>query len=467
MLPYPTFGQTSGLFSTHFSDAENYHDYVVITTPDNVWVAPFSVSTPLLKYDFNGNLLSTSAPFDGSCYGLCFDGTYIWATGLNAGSITKILAATNTVIATYMAGLGLNTPLGCVADNLGRIWIANSGTNTLTVISAASGALVATVTVGNEPYNVTFDGTYVWSSNFADSTVSKVLASSQVVAGTFSVSPGAGPVYVLAVGTDIWACNLTSGNVTKLNGTTGAVIAIYATGSEPTSCCFDGVNLWIANQDSGNFTVLTESTGALVGTFGVGTTNSFCAYGGGYVWTALYETQCFLRVNANPIEPSGSYTSAQVKLRTLAQMNAALVADLSGAPPQSPFRWMNRQLQPGEVANKVSAGTCVTCTQAGNIRQGNQSGIGNLEWLRLTVTVYDLDSETARSVSNDVINFMETVDLCSNDQFASPPTSASQNPVTYLGQRDGMIPNPQSPSGPVYAVHTDFRVANRADLSIN
>lgn len=162
-----------------------------------------------------------------------------------------------------------------------------------------------------------------------------------------------------------------------------------------------------------------------------------------------------------------AYTSAQIKLRTLAQQNAALITALTGVLPNSPFRWMNRQLQPGEVANKVSGGTCVTCTQSGNIRQSNQSGIGNLEWLRLTLTVYDLDSETARSVSNDIVDFMLTVDLCSDNQFDSPPTTPMQNPVTYLGQRDGMLPNPQSPSGPVYAVHTDYRVGNRADLSLN
>ena len=163
------------------------------------------------------------------------------------------------------------------------------------------------------------------------------------------------------------------------------------------------------------------------------------------------------------------YTSAQVKLRLLAQQNATLIADLGTSQPLPAvqFRWFNRQLQPGEVANKVAGGTCVTCTQAGNVRQGNQSGIGNLEWTRLTLTVYDLDSETARSAANDVVNFMETVDLCSNAQFASPQLSPSQNPVTFLGQKDGMIPNPQSPSGPVYAIHTDFRVGNRADLSFS
>lgn len=146
--------------------------------------------------------------------------------------------------------------------------------------------------------------------------------------------------------------------------------------------------------------------------------------------------------------------------------NPAMIAALSGELPSSPFRWMNRQLQPGEVANKVAGGTCVTCTQTGNIRQGNQSGIGNLEWPRLTLTVYDLDSETVRSVTNDLINFMETVDLCSTAQFGSPQLPAPQNPVSFLGQKDTMIPNPQSPSGPVYGLLTDFRVGNRTDLSV-
>ena len=131
------------------------------------------------------------------------------------------------------------------------------------------------------------------------------------------------------------------------------------------------------------------------------------------------------------------YTSAQVKLRLLAQQNAALIADLAATqpPPAVPFRWFDRQLWPGQVANPAG-GACVSCTQAGNIRQGNQSGIGNLEWPRLTLTVYGLDSETVRSVTNDLINFMETVDLCSNAQFGSPQTAPNPEPG-YVSRASG------------------------------
>jgi len=157
-----------------------------------------------------------------------------------------------------------------------------------------------------------------------------------------------------------------------------------------------------------------------------------------------------------------AFTSAEVKLRTLAQSNAALQATLG----TNPFRWYNRRLQQNVVA-EVAPGACVRVTRVTTMRELNQGGIMNLTAIRFQVDCLDLDSETARAVANDVIDFMGTINLCTNQQFDSPVTSISSNPTRLLNQTARMIPNPSNPNGPVYVESLDFRVWNIESLAIN
>lgn len=160
-----------------------------------------------------------------------------------------------------------------------------------------------------------------------------------------------------------------------------------------------------------------------------------------------------------------SYSSPELKLRTLAVQNTTLQADLGGSNPAT-FRWYDRQLLQNEIGKLLANGACVRVMRVGTLRGANMGGIMNLSAPRLQIEVLDFNAEKARSVANDVINFLATINLCSNDQFGSPYLSPSQNPCFVLSQRAGMIPNPASPSGPIYVESIDCRVWNREDLSI-
>ena len=46
--------------------------------------------------------------------------------------------------------------------------------HTVSKIVAATGVVAATIDVGNDPYGVAFDGTYIWVANFGDEAVSKI-----------------------------------------------------------------------------------------------------------------------------------------------------------------------------------------------------------------------------------------------------------------------------------------------------
>jgi YVTN family beta-propeller protein len=55
-----------------------------------------------------------------------------------------------------------------------NIWVANSGSNTVTKLLAATGALVGTYPVGSFPFGVAFDGANIWVTNEGSNTVSKL-----------------------------------------------------------------------------------------------------------------------------------------------------------------------------------------------------------------------------------------------------------------------------------------------------
>jgi len=63
---------------------------------------------------------------------------------------------------------------GLAAD--GRsIWVANSGSSTVTRLDRATGAVMVTYATGRGPFGVAFDGRNIWVANFGGSSVSTTL----------------------------------------------------------------------------------------------------------------------------------------------------------------------------------------------------------------------------------------------------------------------------------------------------
>jgi hypothetical protein len=157
-----------------------------------------------------------------------------------------------------------------------------------------------------------------------------------------------------------------------------------------------------------------------------------------------------------------TFTSAEIKLRTLALQNAALQNALGGSTPSN-FRWFNRQLEQNDIARGLS---CVRLLRVSTVQNSNMGGIMNLSLIRFQIDAMDFDSETARQLAQNIKDFMGTVNLCSGGQFNSPLVSPNQNPCFLSNQVAGMIPNPQSRSGPIYYERLEFLVYNREDIAI-
>jgi YVTN family beta-propeller protein len=114
------------------------------------------------------------------------------------------------LIATVTVG---SQPMGLVVtpDNT-EVYVANSVSNTVTVISAGTNSVMATIPVGNAPafVAITPDGSTAFVSNNKDNTVSQISTSTKMVTATFSVGKAPLGVAVSPNG-QLYVCNAGNG----------------------------------------------------------------------------------------------------------------------------------------------------------------------------------------------------------------------------------------------------------------
>jgi hypothetical protein len=213
-------------------------------------------------------------------FALAFDGTYIWAVNYGNNTVSKLSASSGAVVGTYAVG---TEPFGAAFDGT-NIWVTNLGNNNVTELLASTGAVVGTYAVGSSPFGIAFDGTNIWVANTGSNTVTKLLASTGTVVGTYAVA--AGPSQFTFDGTNIWVSNEFNATVTKMVASTGAIVGTYSVGTDPTGLAFDGINIWVANQGSSTVTKLLASTGAVLGTYTAGVFAAQVAFDGTNIWVA-------------------------------------------------------------------------------------------------------------------------------------------------------------------------------------
>ena len=90
-----------------------------------------------------------------------------------AGEVTHI-SSNGVWIRTLSGGsYAFNHPTGVGFDGT-RIWVTASSSNTVSVFTASTGALVGTYATGTGPRGITFDGTNMWVANEAGGSITKI-----------------------------------------------------------------------------------------------------------------------------------------------------------------------------------------------------------------------------------------------------------------------------------------------------
>ena len=197
-----------------------------------------------------------------------------------SNTVSVIDTATNMVVATVPAGV---EPAGVAVTPDGKhAYLANQGTlsvpgTTVLVIDTTTNTVVATVGVGNFPSGVaiTPDGTHVYVVNGFSNNVSVIDTASNTVVGT-PIPVGKFPQSVALTpdGTHGFVVNEFSNNVSVIDTASNTVVGIpIPVGNFPIGVAItpNGTHGYVTNFDDNNVSVIDTATNKMVAAVAVGT----------------------------------------------------------------------------------------------------------------------------------------------------------------------------------------------------
>jgi hypothetical protein len=182
-------------------------------------------------------------------FGIAFDGSRIWTANIvsppGTGSISIITPTEDTPWSVTNVTTGFSNPDGILFDG-SNIWVTDIGANTLLKLDQ-SGRVVQTVNVGIAPNRPAFDGTNIWVPNAANSTVSVVRAATGAVVATLSGNGLSFPQQAAFDGQRILVTSPSVSSVSLWKAADLTPIGTFFTGtnSGPYGACSDGTYFWI------------------------------------------------------------------------------------------------------------------------------------------------------------------------------------------------------------------------------
>jgi DNA-binding beta-propeller fold protein YncE len=132
---------------------------------------------------------------------ILFDGSNLWVTDADNNMLKK-LDSSGAILQSVPVGFG---PQHAVFDGA-NIWVPNVNANSITVVRARDGLVLATLTGNglNEPLQAAFDGQRILITNFGGNSVSLWKAADLTPIGTFATGPGTVPHGACSDGVNFW-----------------------------------------------------------------------------------------------------------------------------------------------------------------------------------------------------------------------------------------------------------------------
>ncbi len=212
-----------------------------ITSPGKLYIMDPSVGAVF-------TLTSSLGSFPGQ---LSFDGARIWTA--NQGGSISIVTLNPLSVNTLTAGF--TEPVGILYDGA-NMWVTDAGNqrdpgNLFKLDS--NGAIIQTITVGTFAKFSVFDGTNIWVPNYGSNTVTVVRASTGTVLATLSGNGLNFPQTAAFDGERILITNQHGNSVSLWMATDLSPLGSVSTGSGtgPFGACSDGLNFWITLTDTG------------------------------------------------------------------------------------------------------------------------------------------------------------------------------------------------------------------------
>jgi gliding motility-associated-like protein len=258
----------------------------VNTTPEGISVSPDGTKAYITNEGINtvsvfnaaNNSLQTTIPVGTTPWGICTspDGSLVYVANSGANTLSVISTASNTVIKTITVGVApwdvvispngkqvyvtcgngtvtvvnttTNTVSGsislhsgsiphsvCVSPDGSKLYVANSNSQSVSVVSLATNTVVSDISVGSVPYGmcVSPDGSKLYVANNASNNISIV----NLADNSATTIPIGGPqgISLSADGSILYATNSIDNQLWIINTVTNAVESKITTGQFPTS----------------------------------------------------------------------------------------------------------------------------------------------------------------------------------------------------------------------------------------
>jgi DNA-binding beta-propeller fold protein YncE len=182
--------------------------------------------------------------------GIATDGTFVWTANSDPpGSVSKVDPDTGTPT---NSTTGFSQPIGIIFDGA-NLWVTDAGDKTLKKLDPNSNAMVLqSVPVGNNPQFPVFDGSNIWVPNANDNSVTVVRARDGMVLATLTGNGLNQPNQAAFDGQRILVTNPTGNSVSLWKASDLTPIrSVSAGATNPFGACSDGINFWITLEAAG------------------------------------------------------------------------------------------------------------------------------------------------------------------------------------------------------------------------
>ncbi len=206
-----------------------------------------------------GTVTVAATGLGGEPFAMAFDGTHIWTVNLLGESVSIITPQATTPYPVTTVNPGFTSPYGIVYDGA-HMWVTDAGSGgtagSLFKLDA-TGNIIQTVAVGDEPQLPGFDGTNIWVPNGGSlsNSITVVQASTGNVVAT--INPDAtnllnSPYAASFDGERMMVVNAGGGSIVSLfKAADLSFIDTVTIGGNPSAACSDGINFWVPLFNTG------------------------------------------------------------------------------------------------------------------------------------------------------------------------------------------------------------------------
>jgi peptide/nickel transport system substrate-binding protein len=295
--------------------------------------------------------------------------------GIEEDSVGLVDAARGAVIASTKVG----ARPGGIAVGGGQIWVTNTGSDTVDRIDAGTRLVTREIDVGHEPTGIVLAGQSVWVANSGERSVTRVDAATARVVDTIVV--GNSPTAMAAASGFVWVAVTGDSTVVRIDAATGKVGPPIPVTAGPVAIAANEEAVWVASADGAALTRIDPTTQVTVAApLGLPSRAIALAIVPGAVWVATADGTV-MRIDASSNRPTTTIDLGAPVSAAAATDSAVWFADSEG------------RLHRIDLANPVAPPTTVdTRTAPQSLAAGSD---GNL-WVATRAAASDHRGGTLR-----------------------------------------------------------------------